>query len=128
MNWDLIQLLGDLEIFLGRKDASNYEQSLSKRCKLAWLRMMGRRDPAPAWDALVKTDPRVQRAVQAGWSPEEIAVMLAADGERLKEEYMKLHALIPVKLVFPDGTIKVWHCPHEQIPETKLQNPIKLCS
>lgn len=116
----LVDLFADLEEYLGRNERGPMAVHFIQRCKAVRIGLQGIKPQSQEWLQLVMKDARVQRAVRVGLDAEQIAIMLAKDNDKLVEQIMKLHAIAPRKIKLPDGSVRVWHCPHEHIPETTL--------
>lgn len=119
MNTELEHLLSELERYLDLR-GTECGAHLARRCKYARQRLVGKKPSSQEFQNLALTDARVHHAIRLGLCAEHVAVMLAKDIETLKAELMKLHNIAPRKIRFPDGTVRVWTCPHEHIPETNL--------
>lgn len=72
------------------------------------------------WIETLANDWTACAMVRSGCSIEEIVVQLASQKRYLQEEIKKLSSIAPRKYRMPNGNVVVWHCPDDQIPETKL--------
>ena len=66
-------------------------------------------------------DMTVANAYGHNLSLEKIIIILANEKRDLVEQYLKLHALAPKKIMAKDGKIYVWHCPDDLIPIQVLE-------
>lgn len=70
-----------------------------------------------AWRKVIATDPVVYGMVSTGQPLERIICALVEQKQRLLSEIQKLHLIAPRKVVMQDGTVMVWRCPDELIPD-----------
>ncbi len=73
-----------------------------------------------AFERLRETNFIVAGIMQSGGTPEDCCVALALALQQTAEKAMHYMLLAPRKIRLSDGTVKVWHCPDEMIPEMKI--------
>jgi hypothetical protein len=71
-----------------------------------------------SFQRVINTDVTVREIINRGGSVEDCVVSLAAQKEELIKRVMKLEAIAPKKITHTDGTVFVWHCPDELVPES----------
>lgn len=67
----------------------------------------------------IVNDPTVHRMSRYNAPLEQIIAQLAQEKKELQDRISKLDQIAPRKMIMPDGTVMVWHCPDELIPSTK---------
>lgn len=75
------------------------------------------REPRTSISAAVVTDPLVYRLVRQGASLSDIIVALVEDRQRLLDDVVHLRGIAPRRFTATDGTVMIYRCPDELIPE-----------
>jgi hypothetical protein len=70
------------------------------------------------YEEAIQNHPGLMLMFREGKAAQDMVPMLVKERERLIKEIMKLQAICPRKIAI-EGTVYVWHCPSDLIPETK---------
>jgi hypothetical protein len=62
----------------------------------------------------------VSNILASGGTVEDCALALAEINNRLIERILELEGIAPRKIKMPDGSVAVWHCPDEFIPQINV--------
>ena len=69
------------------------------------------------FEELTRKNQLVAAVMNSGGTAEDCAVALVEVNDRLKKHLMQLSSITPRRITNPDGTVMVWRCPEDLIPE-----------